>query len=96
MLEAEVALLDEVEQLHARRQGIPTGDAHHQAEVGADEAVLGGGGGLHRPAQLRGGTLAVLHRDRGIAALLDDLRQLALLLCREEGHETDLVEVLAD
>ena len=42
VLEAEVALLDEVEQLHARGQGVAAGDADDEAEVGPDEAVLGG------------------------------------------------------
>ncbi len=44
VLEAEVALLDEVEQLHARGQGVAAGDAHDEAQVGPDEAVLGRGG----------------------------------------------------
>ena len=45
VLEAEVALLDEVEQVHALGQGVAAGDADHEAEVGADEPVLGLGGG---------------------------------------------------
>ena len=55
VLEAEVALLDEVEELHAGGQGVAAGDAHDEAEVGPDEPVLGLGGPLDR----RGGTSAV-------------------------------------
>ena len=40
--------------------------------------------------------LAGLDGGRGVAALLDDLRELALLLGGEEGDEADLVEVLTD
>src|SRR5829696_2216185 len=39
VLEAEVALLDEVEELHARGQGVPAGDADHEPQVGPDEVV---------------------------------------------------------
>src|SRR4051812_30094360 len=44
VLEAEVPFLDEVEQLHAGGQGVAARDAHHEAQVGADEAVFGDGG----------------------------------------------------
>src|SRR4051812_33926362 len=47
VLEAEVAFLDEVEQVHALGEGIPAGDADHEAKVGADEAILGLGGRVH-------------------------------------------------
>ena len=46
VLEAEVALLDEVQELHAGGQGVAAGDADDEAEVGPDEPVLGGGGGV--------------------------------------------------
>ena len=52
VLEAEVALLDEVEQVHALRQGIPTGDADDEAQVGPDEAILRFGGGRHGGLQI--------------------------------------------
>jgi hypothetical protein len=54
VLEAQVALLDEVEEIHALGQGVAAGDAHHEAQVGADEAVLGFGGGPVHPSVLRG------------------------------------------
>jgi hypothetical protein len=43
VLEAEVALLDEVEEVHALGRGVLAGDADHEAEVGPDEPVLGVG-----------------------------------------------------
>ena len=42
VLEAEVALLDEVEEIHAGGKGVAAGDAHDEAEVRPDEPVLGG------------------------------------------------------
>ncbi len=47
VLEAEVALLDEVEQVHALGEGVAASDADHESEVGADEPILGVGGGAH-------------------------------------------------
>ena len=95
VLEAEVALLDEVEQLHARGKGVAPGHADDQAEVGPDEPVLGVGGGADRPLQLAA-ALTGVERRLGIAALLDDLGQLTLFEGGEQRHQADFVEVLAD
>ena len=35
-------------------------------------------------------------RSLGVAPTLDRLRQLALLVCGEQGHEADFVEVLTN
>ena len=64
VLEAEVALLDEVEQLHAGGQGVAAGDAHDEAEVGPDEPVLGPGGGAVEAAVLGGGARRSAMRSR--------------------------------
>ena len=95
VLEAEVALLDEVEQVHAPGQGVAAGDAHHEAQVGPDEPVLGRGGSGHVTAQL-GAALAGIEPGTGRHALLDDLRELSLLGRVQQRHGADLVEVLAD
>src|SRR5690606_31031484 len=87
VLEAEVALLDEVEQLHGGGQRVPASDAHHQAEVGPDEAILGRGGRSDRLAELAP-ALARVEARLGVAPTLDRLRQLALLVGGEKGHET--------
>src|SRR4029453_11581935 len=52
VLEAEVALLDQVEQLHRRGEGIASGDAHHEPQIRPNEAVLRGGSGGDGLAQL--------------------------------------------
>src|SRR3954469_2295196 len=54
VLEAEVALLDEVEQLHAGGHRVAARHAHDQAEIGADEPVLGRGRLPYRLAQVTG------------------------------------------
>ena len=95
VLEAEVALLDEVEQVHALGQGVAAGDGHDQAQVGADEAVLGVGGGRHLGLEV-GAALAVGEPLGGLAAGFDDARQLALVLGGEEGDLADVVQVQAD
>src|SRR4029077_15246841 len=41
VLEAEVALLDQVEQLHARRHRVAPGHTYDQTEIGSDETILG-------------------------------------------------------
>ena len=56
-------------------QGIAAGDADHQPEVGPDEPVLGGSGVGHGRAQL-GARLAGVQPLAGLAAGLDDARQL--------------------
>ena len=71
VLEAEVALLDEVEQFHALGQRVALGDGDDEAEVGADEAVLGVGGCRDGVLQ-RHAALAVGQLLGGLAAGLDD------------------------
>ena len=94
MLEAEVALLDEVEQLHAGGQGVAAGDAHDEAEVGPDEPVLGCGGLADGLVELTA-LLAIIFASTGFEALLDDLAELALFLGIEERNRPDLVQVLS-
>ena len=96
VLEAEVALLDQVEQLHARGQRVAAGDADDEAEVGPDEAVLGRGGLASDGAAARRCRSPASMAARGRHARLDDLGELALLLGGEQRHEPDLVEVLTD
>ena len=95
VLEAEVALLDEVEQVHALGERVAAGDGDHEAQVGADEAILGVGGGSDGGLQ-RGALLAVGEAFGGIAAGFDDARELALFLSVEEGHLADVVQVQSD
>jgi hypothetical protein len=95
VLEPEVALLDEVEQVHALGQGVAAGDGDHEAQVGADEAVLGLRGRAHVGAQLRA-ALAGLDGLGGVAPALDGLGQVALVLCGEQGDLADFVEVDAN
>ena len=95
VLQAEVALLDQVQQLHARRERVAAGDADHEAEVGPDEPVLrcvgSGDGAADLTAVLTGLTSAAC-RHPG----LDELGELALLLGGEQGDHADLVEVHPD
>ena len=95
VLEAEVALLDEIEQLHARGQGVAAGHTHHEPQIGADETVLGGVGvadGAVDVAALLAGLLA----GPGLESLLDHLGELTLFLGVEERHGADFVQVLSD
>jgi hypothetical protein len=101
VLQADVALLDEVEELHARGEGVAAGHADHEAEVGPDEPVLRLGGGLVGPAQLPdlGGIEGIaLLGETGTSrhALLYDLGQLPLLIGGEQGDQADLVQVLTN
>jgi hypothetical protein len=73
----------------------PTGDAHHQARVEADEAVLGPGGGPVEAAVFCR-ALAPSDAFAGGNAALDDLGELALLFGGEQRHRTDLVQVLTN
>src|SRR5918998_3856916 len=95
VLETQVALLDEVEKLHRGRQGVTAGVGDDQAQGGADEAVLCRGGRGDRLAQLAP-ALARIDALLGVAPTLDGLRQLALLICSQKGHEADFVEVLTN
>ena len=95
VLEAEVALLDEVEQVHALGQRVTAGDGHDETEVGADEAVLGVSGGGDGVLQ-RHAALAVGQLLGGLAAGLDDARQLTLVFGSEQGDLADVVQVQAN
>src|SRR6187549_2817586 len=70
VLEAQVALLHEVQELHGRGEGVAPSDADDQSQVGADEAVLGLGGVAHGAAE-DDGSLAGVDADLGIAAGFD-------------------------
>ncbi len=95
VLEAEVALLDEVEQIHALGKGIAAGDTDHEAQVGADEPILGLGGGRHLVLEGH----ALLARGEllgGFATGLDDARQLTFVFGGEQSHLADVVQVESD
>ena len=95
VLQTQVALLDQVAEVHALGEGITAGDADHQPEVGADEAVLGLGTGADGTPKI-GAPLSGLEAcGRGVA-VLDHPGQLLLLICVEEGDLADLVEVHTD
>ena len=70
MLEAQIALLDEVEEVHALGERVTTGNGDHEAEVGPDETVFGLGGLADRALQLDT-LLASLDASGGVAACLD-------------------------
>ena len=97
VLEAEVALLDQVEELHARGQRVAAGDADDEAQVGPDEPVLGGGGVARRPCAARG-RAARRRRWRAWASRpFSMIWESSRSSCGvEEGHLADLVEVQAD
>ena len=93
--QAEVALLDQVEQLHPAPR-IALGDAHHQPQVGLRELALGALAALHAPDQHpllgRVGDALVDLLRRGVA-FLDQLRQPALVLGGEQVDLADLTQV---
>ena len=90
----EVALLDQVEQLHAPAR-IPLGDADDQSQVGLRQFALGPLAALHRSQQFS----LVAFRCAGVDLLgsrvtrLDQLRQTALVLGGEQIDLPDLTEV---
>src|SRR3546814_2435355 len=90
-LEAEVALLNEVEELHGRGKGVAAGDRDDEAKVGADEAVLGLCA-LAGEAAVLGCVLTGLDGRASLGARLHQLRALALLVGGEQGHQSALVE----
>ena len=95
MLEAEVALLDQVEQIHALGERVAAGDGDHEAEVGADEPVLRLGG--FADLALEGdATLAGVELFLRLAAGFDDARQLALVFGGQQRDLADVVEVETD
>ena len=92
VLEAEVALLDEVEQVHSLGERVAAGDAHHEAEVRADEPILRSG--CRGDLRLEGGAaLAVVELLLSFPPCLDDTGELALVLGGEEGDLADVVQV---
>ncbi len=95
VLETEVALLDEVEEVHSLGERVTAGDRHDEAQVGTDEAVLGLLGLLDLALQ-RDGALAVVEFCLGLAALLDLTGEFTLVLRGEQGNFADVVQVKAD
>src|SRR5262245_57205446 len=92
VLEAEVALLHEVEEIHAGGEGIAAGDADDEAKVRPDEPVLGG---VRHPHDLVELWVVVTGGDPlgGGASGFDGAGKLPLLFCVEEGDLTDLVQI---
>ena len=93
MLKAQVALLNQVEQFHARRQWVTACDADYEAQVGSDEPVLCNGGFADRTIKIAA-RLALFFLCACFSTALDDLGELALLLCSKEGNESNFVEIL--
>jgi len=96
VLETEVALLDEVEQVHALGQRVSTRNGDHQPQVRADEAVLGVGGS--RLFSLEVGAAASLdvagsEQFSGFASLFDFAGQHPLIFSSEQRHLADVVQV---
>ncbi len=92
MFETEVALLDEVEQVHALGQWVTTCDRDHEAEVGADEPVLRRGG-IAQIAAKGCTTLARFEALGRIATSLDGLGELALVLGSQQGDLANFVQI---
>ena len=97
--QAEVALLDEVQEQHAAA-GVALGERDHEAQVGLEQVVLGVLAVLGDPPQL---ALELhVHLAAGVELLLgeeaglDPLGELDLLLGVEEGDLADLLEVVLD
>ena len=76
-------------------QRIALGDRDDETQVGADEAVLGIGGGGDGVLQ-RHAALAVGQLLGGLTTSLDDARQLALVLSGEQRNLADVVQVQTD
>jgi hypothetical protein len=88
--------LDEVEQVHARREREAAGDVHDEPEVGSDEPIAGALGVADVAPELDGRSLTGVESTLGASARFDGLRQLHLLSSGEQGHHPDLVQVLSD
>jgi hypothetical protein len=95
VLEAQVAFLDEIQELHAGGKGVAASHAHHEPQVGPDEPVLGGGRIADRTIELTA-LLAIFLAGLRLEALLDDLGELALFLGIEKRNRADLVQVLSN
>ena len=99
--QAEVALLDQVEQLHAPPR-VPLRDADHQAQVGLGEFALGPLAPADRTQQHPfltgrqiGRSVQLVDPCRGDLALLDQLGESPLVLHREQVDLADLAQVHA-
>src|SRR5262245_11050997 len=96
--QAEVALLDEVEQGHAATD-VPLGDRDDEPEVGLGELPLGeltvDGHGLETGLRLLGDVRLQLEPLRRMQTGFDALRQRDLLLSGQQRHLSDLLEVHA-
>ena len=95
--QAEVALLDEIEEQHAAT-AVALGDRHDEAQVGLDQLALRPLAGLDRPHQRR--RLVGRHRPvadveplRRQVAVLDGLRQAALVVAAQQADPADLLQV---
>src|SRR5436190_14816920 len=94
--QAEVALLDQVEEQHAAAD-VALRDRHHEPQVGLDQALLG-----ELPVALdqlevaaQAGADRALRRQllRSEEAGLDAFREVDLFLCGEERYAPDLLQV---
>src|SRR3954469_12693006 len=101
--QAEVALLDEVQERHAAA-GVALGQGHHEAQVGLEQVVLGALAVADDPVEvaphLRRDLLALLldlaQPLRAVETGLDPLGEVDLLLGVEQRDLADLLEVGAD
>ena len=98
--QAEVALLDEIEQGQSRRL-VLLGDRHDQAQVRLDELALGlfalaGGAAQFALACRCDGLAALVERGDRLVARLDRLRESYLVLLGEQGVLPDIGEVETD
>ena len=98
--QAEVALLDQVDEVDAGLAAIALRLGHHEPEVGIEKAFPR----FFAPpycmlnAAALGGTelVAALKSGDGVVARLDELRQFDLFVCRQEWVDPDRREVLGN
>jgi hypothetical protein len=93
--QADVPLLDQVEQRHAPAD-VALGDAHHQPEVGLGQAAarrVALVDGRPQLGPLLGSEVRLRQLPEGFLAVLDGLGQRHLVRRIEEGHATDLAQV---
>ena len=95
--QTQVALLDQVEERHPR-VGVALGDAHHQTEVGLDEAAPGSLAGVTNFHELVAALVVGFALESGLrsAAPFDRLGQHDLFVCGQEVVAADPVQVLTD
>src|SRR5690606_37644759 len=98
--QAEVALLDEVEEVDAGRVGVTAGVGDHETEVGGEEGVLGLAAFALGAAQLDLFLLVLVvasfQSRSSLLACFDLLSQLDLLLRRQQVVLADGGQVLGD